>query len=94
MSFKRNRAPGEGFVKHKYHQFLHGGMKRWGVYNWYNYSQVIIWISVRAKFTINIIRDIHTNSVDFVLSYIQNSVKSEILMEPPIGFGVEGSQPI
>ena len=36
----------------------------------------------------------HTKSVDFFLAYTQADVKSEIFMEPPIGFGVEGGHPI
>ena len=41
-----------------------------------------------------IIREIHTKSVSFVLSYTQDDVKIDIFMEPPIGFVVEESHPI
>ena len=50
-------------------------------------------MSVRAMITLTIIRDIHTKSVDFVLAYTKADVKTEIFMELPIGFGVEGSHP-
>ena len=50
-------------------------------------------MSFRSILTLIIIREIHTKSVDFVLSYTQDTVKSEIFMELPIGFGVEGLHP-
>ena len=50
-------------------------------------------MSVRAILTPSIIRVLHTKSVDFVLAYTQDDVTSEILMELPIGFRVEGGHP-
>ena len=50
-------------------------------------------ISVRDMFTLSIIREIHTKFVDFFLAYTQADVKTEIFMELPIGFGVEGAHP-
>ena len=41
-----------------------------------------------------ILIELDTKSIDFVLSYTHTDVKSEIFMELPIVFGVEGSQPI
>ena len=49
---------------------------------------------VKAMLTLSILREIHTKSVDFVLAYTQVDVKSEIFMELPIDFGVEGDHPI
>ena len=64
-----------------------------GVNYWETYSPVVNWMSVRAMLTLIILRDIHTKSVDFVLDYTQSGVKSEIFMELPIGFGIEGAHP-
>ena len=50
-------------------------------------------MSIWAIFTLSIFREIHTKSVDFVLAYTQADVKTEIFIEIPIGFGVEGSHP-
>ena len=50
-------------------------------------------MSVRAMLTLSILRELHTKPVDFVLTYNQTDVKSEIFMELPIGFGFEGSHP-
>ena len=46
-------------------------------------------MSGRSMLTLIIIRDIHTKSVDFVMSYTQADVKTEIFMELPIYFVVE-----
>ena len=51
-------------------------------------------MSVRAMVTLIILRELHTKSVDFFLVYTQADVKTYILMELPIYFGVEGYHPI
>ena len=43
--------------------------------------------------TLNILRELHTKSVDFVLAYTQADVKTDIFMELHICFGVEGACP-
>ena len=50
-------------------------------------------MSVRAMLTLIIVIEIHTKSVYFVMTYTQADVKSDIFMELPIGFGVEGANP-
>ena len=50
-------------------------------------------MSARAILTLSILRELHANPVDFILSYTQAGVKSDIFMELPIGFGVEGAYP-
>ena len=47
-------------------------------------------MSVKDILALAILRELHTKSVDFLLDYTWDDVKSEILMELPIGFGVEG----
>ena len=54
------------------------------------YSPVVNWMSVRSMLTLNILRELHTKSVDFSLAYTQDNVKTEIFTEPLIYFGVEG----
>ena len=39
------------------------------------YYSVVNWMSVRAKLTLSILREINTKSVDFVLDYTQDGVK-------------------
>ena len=48
---------------------------------------------VRSMLNIIILGELHIKSVKTFLSYNQDDVKSDIFMELPICFGVEGSQP-
>ena len=59
-------------------------MHKWGMIYWETYSPVVNCMSVR---------ELHTGSVGFVLSYTYSDVKSEIFIEPPIVFGFEGAYP-
>ena len=93
LSFNRNRAPDGRLIKNKYRLCEHGGMNQWGVNLWETYSPVFNWMSVRAILTLSILRYLHTKSIYFVLAYTQDCVKSDIFMEIPIVFGVEGVQP-
>ena len=68
-------------------------MQHWGVNYWDTYSPVVNWMSIRSMITLIFLIDIHTKSVYFVLAYTQADVKSEIFMEIPIGFGIEGVHP-
>ena len=65
-------------------------MQKRRVNYWETYYPVINWISIRSMLTLIIIRDLLTKSVYFVLAYTQADIKTEIFMELPIGFGVEG----
>ena len=93
-SFKRNRAPDGRLVNHKSLLFDHVGMQKWGLNYWDTYSPLVNWMSVRSMLTLSILRELHTKSVYFVMTYTQSDVKTEIFMELFIGFGVEGSHPI
>ena len=54
------------------------------------YSIVVNWVSVRSMLTLSILIELHTKSVYFDMAYTQAGVKTEIFMELPIGFVVEG----
>ena len=43
--------------------------------------------------TLNILREVHTKSVNFSLAYTHADVKTEIFMELTIGLGLEGAHP-
>ena len=92
-SLKRKRTPYGRLVKHKPQILSHCVMNQWGVDYLDTYSQVVHWVYLRAMLTMIVHRELHTKSVYFVLAYTQAVVKSEISMEPPIGFGVEGAHP-
>ena len=68
-------------------------MQQWGVNYCKTYYPVVNFMSIRAMINLSILREIHTNSVDFVLDYTQSDVKTDTSMETPTGFGVEGGHP-
>ena len=43
----------------------HVGMQKWQVNYWETYSPVVNYMSLRDMLIINILRDLHTKSVDF-----------------------------
>ena len=51
---------------------------------------MVNWMSVGSMITLSILREIHTKSVYFAPAYTQADVKTDIFMELPINFGVEG----
>ena len=54
---------------------------------------MVNWVSIIAMLTLIILIKLHTKLVDFVLSYTQADVKTEVFMKLPISFGVEGCHP-
>ena len=66
-SLKRNMDPNGRIIKHKARLCVHGGMQKWELNYWYNYSPVDNLMSAIAILTLNILIEIHTKSVDFVL---------------------------
>ena len=93
QSFDRKRAPDVSLTKHKYHMCAHRGINNWGLNQCYNCPPVFNWVSVRDMLTLIIIIELHIKSVDFFLAYTQADVKTEIFMEFPIYFVVEGDHP-
>ena len=73
--FKINRAPYGRLIKHKYRLCVHGGMQKWGVNCWETYYPVVNWMCVRVMLTLIILRELHTRSVYFFLSYTQAGIK-------------------
>ena len=60
---------------------------------WATYSPVVNLMSISAMLTLSILRELHTKSVDFFLSYTQADVKTDIFMELNIDFLVKGDHP-
>ena len=92
-SFKSSRAPYGILVMHKSRLCSHGGMQKCGVDYLDIYSPVVNWVSVRSMLTPITLRNLHTDSIDFVLAYTQADVTSLIFMELLILFRVEGYHP-
>ena len=69
-SFRQKRDNIIGKVtKYKFRIFVHGGMQEKGVNYWETYAPVVQWTSVRIMLTLVAIKNLHTNSIDFVLAY-------------------------
>ena len=93
-SFKRKRDEYGSLIKHKAHLCAHGGMQKCGLNYLYTYSPVVNWVSVRSMIRLIILIELYTKSVNFVLSYTQYDVKTEIFMELSVCFLAEGDHPI
>ena len=87
-SFKIKKVPDGRLIKHKSHLFAHVVMQKWGVDYWETYSSVFHFIHIKAMLILSILRELLTKSIYFVLNYAQADLKSYILMELPIGFGI------
>ena len=91
-SFKRKRFPDGRVLKHKARLCAHGGMQKWGVDYWETYSPVVNWISVRTLFAISQIHGLESKSIDFVLAFPQADLDTDVFMELPFGFDVDGAK--
>ena len=54
---------------------------------------MVIWVSVRDMLPLITLIEPQTNSVDIFMAYTKSDVKSDLFMEPPIGFEVKGDHP-
>jgi hypothetical protein len=91
-SFKRKRYPDGRVLKHKARLCAHGGMQQWGVNYWETYAPVVNWMSVRTLMALSIIHSLETRSIDFVLAFPQADLESDIYMELPFGFDLDGDR--
>ena len=91
-SFKRKRFPDGRIMKHKARLCAHGGMQKWGIDYWETYSPVVNWITVRTLMALSQIHGLETKSIDFVLAFPQAELDTDVYMELPFGFDVDGSR--
>ena len=91
-SFKRKRFPDGRILKHKARLCAHGGMQQWGVDFWETYSPVVNWISVRTLFALSQVHGLESKSIDFVLAFPQADLDTDVFMELPFGFDVNGTK--
>ena len=91
-SFKRKRYPDGRILKYKARLCAHGGMQQWGVNYWETYAPVVNWMSVRTLMALSILHDLETRSIDFVLAFPQAELTTDIYMELPYGFDLNGDR--
>ena len=84
-SFKRKRYPDISLKKHKVRICAHGGQKTWGEYYWDTYAPVVTWDSVRLVLVVAEIHNLDSNSIDFILAFLQADLPIPIFMGLPSG---------
>jgi hypothetical protein len=90
-SMKRKRRVKTNEVyKHKARLNVHGGQQELGVNYWETYAPVVTWAAIRMILVLVILYDWHTVQIDFVLAYPQADVETDIYMQIPKGFEIEG----
>ena len=87
--FKRKIVLCGILMKHKCRLCAHGGMQKWGVNYWGPYDKLVNWISVKSLFDISSIHVLPSRSIDFVLEFPLADLDVDILMELPLGMGVD-----
>jgi Reverse transcriptase (RNA-dependent DNA polymerase)/GAG-pre-integrase domain len=71
---------------------IHGGKQEKGVNYWDTYAPVASWSSIRIVLIMAQINNWKTKQLDFVLAFPQAPVETDLFMEIPTGFEVEGSK--
>jgi hypothetical protein len=71
---------------------VHSGKQIKDVHYWETYSPVVKWLSIRLFLTLAVVKGWHTRQVDFVLTYPQADIETELFMEVPQGFEFQGSR--
>ena len=61
----------------------HGGMQEKGIKYCKTYAPVVQWMSFRIMLTLEAIENLHTKSINFVLTYKQADLDVYIYMELP-----------
>ena len=74
---KKGQHHGKG-KKYKYRMCAHSGMQEKGINYWEMYAPVVQWMRVRIMLIIAAKDNLHTKSIDFVLSYPQSNLDVDI----------------
>ena len=89
-SFKRKRKPDGELLKHKARLCAHGVIQQWGDNYWETYSPVVNMLTVRLILAIAKLHKLDSNTIDFVLAFLQADLEEDIWMQLPICFQVDG----
>jgi Reverse transcriptase (RNA-dependent DNA polymerase) len=71
---------------------IHGGKQEKGVNYWETYAPVASWLSIRLIMNIAVLSGWTTRQLDFVLAFPQAPVETDLYMEIPQGFNIDGSR--
>ena len=90
--FKRKRFLDGRIMKHKSVLCDHGDMQKWYVDYWETYSLVVNWVSVRLLFSLYMINELESISIDYVLAFPQEELKEDVYMQLPYCFDNGGNR--
>ena len=62
-----------------------------GINYWETYTPVVAWASIRLLLIISMLAKWHTVQVDFVMAYPQADIETDMYMDMPKGFAVDGN---
>lgn len=71
---------------------VHGGKQEKGVNYWETYAPVASWASIRMIMNLAALHGWKTRQLDFVLAFPQAPVETDLYMEVPAGFHVNGDR--
>jgi Reverse transcriptase (RNA-dependent DNA polymerase) len=85
-SFKCKCHPDGSLLKHKAHLCVHGGMQEKGFNFWETYLPIVRWYTIRLLLTLSITEDLWARQINFILTYPQADIKTEIYLDLPIRY--------
>ena len=80
-SMKRKHNPARNIIKWKARLCTHGGHKIQGMYYWDTYLPVVYWSTVHLMLILGIIMGWRMRLLDFVLTFPQAEIKTDIFMK-------------
>jgi len=86
-AFKLKRLPDGSPLKYKARYCVRGDLQTEGVDFFETYAPVVQWSSVRLALTMILSHGWHTRQVDYTNAFAQATLKEEVYIEPPRGFG-------
>ena len=91
-SFNHKRSPYGRLMKNKDILCAHREMQQWGVNYWETYYPVANWISISSLLDIEIIHELQSRSIEFVLTFPQDDLDADVFMDLPSGIVVDGNR--
>ena len=85
---RKRRIMTQEVYKWKARLNVHGGKQIKGVHYWETASPVVRWSSVRLLLTLSILEGWKTRQIDFVMTYPQADISSDVYMAIPPGVQV------
>lgn len=82
-AMKRKQDPLGEIIKWKARLCAGGHQSIENVNYWATYSPVVSWSTVRLMIVFALLNNWHMESIDFVLAFLQASIKTDIYMQPP-----------